>query len=68
MQAAQGADVLLTHPVTFAGPLVAQKVRVLWVSSVLAPLSFFSAYDLPALAAFPRLEALRRLGPGAYPG
>lgn len=64
-RAAQGADVLLTHPVTFAGPLVAQKARIPWVSTVLAPLSFFSAYDLPTLSAFPRMGTLRRLGPGA---
>jgi rhamnosyltransferase subunit B len=63
-RAAQGADVLLTHPVTFAGPLVAEKTRISWISTVLAPLSFFSAYDLPTLPAFPRLGALRRLGPG----
>ena len=63
-RAAQGADVLLTHPVTFAGPLVAEKTRISWISTVLAPLSFFSAYDLPTLPAFPRLEALQRLGPG----
>jgi rhamnosyltransferase subunit B len=63
-RAAQGADVVLTHPVTFAGPLVAEKTRISWISTVLAPLSFFSAYDLPTLPAFPRLGALRRFGPG----
>lgn len=46
-KAVQGADLLLTHPITFAGPLVAQKTGIPWVSSVLAPCSFFSAYDPP---------------------
>jgi rhamnosyltransferase subunit B len=64
-EATRGADVLLTHPLTFAGPLVAEKVSVPWVSTVLAPISFFSAHDFPALPVFPRLAImLRRLGPG----
>ena len=65
-EATQGAEVLLTHPLTFAGPLVAEKVSIPWVSTVLAPISFFSAHDFPALPLFPRLAVvLRRLGPGA---
>src|SRR5215213_10910587 len=65
-EATRGADVLLTHPLTFAGPLVAEKVSIPWVSTVLAPISFFSAHDFPALPVFTRLTImLRRLGPGA---
>jgi UDP:flavonoid glycosyltransferase YjiC (YdhE family) len=65
-EATRGADVLLTHPLTFAGPLVAEKVSIPWVSTVLAPISFFSAHDFPALPVFTRLAVvLRRLGPGA---
>src|SRR5215203_2267581 len=65
-EATRGADVLLTHPLTFAGPLVAEKVSIPWVSTVLAPISFFSAHDFPALPVLPRLAVvLRRLGPGA---
>src|SRR5215208_1905111 len=65
-KATRGADVLLTHPLTFAGPLVAEKVSIPWVSTVLAPISFFSAHDFPALPVFTRLAVvLRRLGPGA---
>jgi rhamnosyltransferase subunit B len=62
----RGADMLLTHPLTFAGPLVAEKVSIPWVSTVLAPISFFSAHDFPVLPLLPRLAVvLRRLGPGA---
>jgi rhamnosyltransferase subunit B len=63
-EAARGAALLLTHPLTFAGPLLAEKARIPWVSTVLSPLSFFSAHDLPVLPAFPGLVGLRRLGPG----
>src|ERR1051325_476579 len=47
MEVVHDADLLLTHPISFAGPLVAQKTAITWVSSVLAPASFFSAYDPP---------------------
>jgi UDP:flavonoid glycosyltransferase YjiC (YdhE family) len=61
--AARDADLIVTHPITFAAPIVAQARRLPWVSTVLAPISFFSATDVPVLPAAPRLVHLRRLGP-----
>lgn len=63
--AAQDVDLLVSHPATFAGPLVAQQRQLPWISTALAPISFFSAYDLPVLAPLPALAKLRALGPGA---
>src|SRR5262245_6282145 len=40
--AGKGADLLISHPVTFATPLVAEYGRLSWASAVLAPTSFFS--------------------------
>ena len=34
--AARGADLIVTHPITFAAPIVAQAHRLPWVSTVLA--------------------------------
>ena len=45
LDAVQGADLLVTHVITFAGPLVAQKTGIPWISSVLAPVSLWSAHD-----------------------
>jgi len=45
--AIEGADVLITHPAAPAGPLVGRKIGLPWISTVLAPLSFFSVYDPP---------------------
>jgi rhamnosyltransferase subunit B len=59
------ADLIVTHPVTFAGPLIAEERRLPWVSTVLAPMSFFSAHDVPVFAAAPALHASARLGPAA---
>lgn len=58
--AVAGADLLLTHPLPLVGPIVAQKRGLPWVSSVLAPISFFSAYDPPVLAQMPALYHLQR--------
>jgi rhamnosyltransferase subunit B len=43
--AADGADLLVTHPAMMAGPIVAEQRGGPWASSVLAPMSFFSVTD-----------------------
>ncbi|MEO8255922.1 MAG: glycosyltransferase [Acidobacteriota bacterium] len=62
-QVAAGADLLVSHPLTLAAPLVSETLRLPWVSTILAPLGFFSVTDLPVLPPMPRLVHLRRLGP-----
>jgi rhamnosyltransferase subunit B len=62
-KASYGTDVMVTHPITFAAPIVAQKRGLRWVSTVLAPMSFFSATDVPVLPPAPLLARLARLGP-----
>lgn len=49
MAAAEGADVMVTHPMVFASMLVVQKRRMSWISTALAPISLFSEYDPPIL-------------------
>jgi UDP:flavonoid glycosyltransferase YjiC (YdhE family) len=61
--AVEGADLLLTHPLPLVGPIVAQMRGLPWVSSVLAPISFFSAYDPPVPPQFPPLHRLVSLSP-----
>lgn len=63
LKAVERADLLLTHPISFAGPLVAQKTRIPWVSTVLAPVSFLSAYDPPEPPFWPWLRHIRIFGP-----
>jgi UDP:flavonoid glycosyltransferase YjiC (YdhE family) len=63
LRAVAGADLLLTHPISFAGPLVAQTTGIPWVSSVLAPVSFFSAYDPPVPPFWPWMQYVQILGP-----
>ncbi|HVF49575.1 MAG TPA: glycosyltransferase [Pyrinomonadaceae bacterium] len=53
-----GADLLVSHQVPLTAPLVAEKTGVKWISSVLFPIAFTSAYDPPTP---PQLPALRTL-------
>ena len=49
LAAADGAEILVSHPLTLATSLVAEATGTPWVSTQLAPLSFSSAYDPPVL-------------------
>jgi rhamnosyltransferase subunit B len=61
--AVEGADVLVTHPVAFAGPLVGRATGVPWLSGVLAPTSMGSAHDLPLFPPLPQVVRLMRASP-----
>jgi len=58
------ADLLLLGELNYAGPLVAEVTGIPWASYVLAPLSFFSAFDPPVLPMYPRLARADRTIPG----
>jgi rhamnosyltransferase subunit B len=60
LAATPGADLLVTHPLPFVGPVVAEKSGLPWVSSVLAPGSFLSVYDPPVPPQFPAGYGLLR--------
>ncbi len=47
MSAADGADLIVSHVLTFAAPLVAELRGIPWVSTALQPSIFFSVYDPP---------------------
>jgi UDP:flavonoid glycosyltransferase YjiC (YdhE family) len=61
-QGTGGADLLISHPLSFAAPIVAEIRKLRWASTVLAPLSFFSADDPPVFPNAPWLKSLDRLG------
>lgn len=58
------ADLLLLGELNYAGPIVAEVTGIPWASYVLAPLSFFSAFDPPVLPMYPRLARMDRAVPG----
>ena len=61
--AAANADLLVTHPMTFAGSLFARKTGMPWASLALAPVSMYSAYDPSVLVGLPFSEKLAAFGP-----
>lgn len=58
------ADLLLVGELNYAGPVVADVAGIPWASYVLAPFSFFSAYDPPVLPPYPGLAKAEMFLPG----
>jgi UDP:flavonoid glycosyltransferase YjiC (YdhE family) len=63
VEADGGADLLVTGELAYAAPLVAEKLNIPWASYVLAPFSFFSAYDPPVLPPYPTLARVQERVP-----
>jgi rhamnosyltransferase subunit B len=63
LAAADGADLLVSHVLTFTTRLVSEKTGIPWASTVLQPFCFLSAYDPPVLPFAVYLTKLRFLGP-----
>jgi rhamnosyltransferase subunit B len=59
-------DLMLSGELVYAAPLVAEKLRLRWVSVILSPFSFFSADDPSVMVNAPSLIHLRKLGASAY--
>ena len=63
LTAAKGVDLMVAHEVVFAAPLVAEMLKLDWVTGILAPGSFFSAYDPFVLPPYPFVAKFRWMGP-----
>ncbi|HEY0763533.1 MAG TPA: nucleotide disphospho-sugar-binding domain-containing protein [Pyrinomonadaceae bacterium] len=64
--AIEDADLLVTHPIVIAGPPLAQKTGIPWVSTALAPASLLSAFDPWVPPNMPWINGvLRAMGPFA---
>ena len=67
LAAAEGADLLVSHPLTFATRLVSEKTGIRWASTAVTPLAFFSTHDPSVLPVAPALSrGLRPLGPAFW--
>lgn len=49
-QIVRNADALVTHSISCAGHIAAETRGLNWISIVLSPISFLSAYDMPVLS------------------
>lgn len=62
--ALEGADLVVTHQLSFGARLVLEQTDTPWVSTVLAPAGFVSAYDFPVMGEAPALQYVRHMGAG----
>lgn len=62
MDCAKNADLIVAGEGVVVAGLVAEKLGIPWVSSAMAPISFFSVFDPPVLPIFPFLAKLRIFG------
>jgi rhamnosyltransferase subunit B len=62
LAAASGCDLMIAGEIVLAAPLVAEKLRLQWVSALLSPFSFYSAHDPPISPYAPSLTFLYGLG------
>ena len=62
-RAAAGQDLIISHMLTFAAPVVAEARGIPWLSCALAPTMLLSATDPPVLGGLPMLPQLGRLSP-----
>src|SRR5688572_22062453 len=63
LSAVEGADLLVSHQVPLTAPLVAEKTGIKWISCVLFPIAFASAYDPPTPPQFPALRDIATIHP-----
>ncbi len=66
MRAVEGADLLATGEIVYASKSVVEKTGIKWVTTTLAPMSFFSVHDPPIPPPALWFEKLRFLGPGFH--
>jgi UDP:flavonoid glycosyltransferase YjiC (YdhE family) len=60
---ADGADLFVSHPLTFCTRFAAEKTGKRWLATILAPLSLFSVHDPPVLPGREVFARLRFAGP-----
>ncbi len=66
MSATDDCDLIISHVLTFVSPIVAEKRNIPWLTVMLQPSTFISAYDPPAFAFAVNLPKLKFLGPSFF--
>lgn len=66
MAATRDGDVIVSHMLALAAPIVAELRKLTWISTVLQPIGMFSAEDPSIISVLPALVKARALGAGFY--
>jgi UDP:flavonoid glycosyltransferase YjiC (YdhE family) len=64
--ACAGADLVVTHPLWYAAPVVTELLKIPLAAVALQPATFVSSDDPSVIAAMPWLHRFRPLGPYAF--
>lgn len=64
IEVAADADALVIHPLASAGRLVAEALRIPWISAVMQPMGYLSAFEPPIIGPPAIARLLRTCGPG----
>ena len=64
LEATEGADVVVAHTLASAARLAAETRGLPWISAVMQPMGYLSAYEPPLIGPRAISGVLRRLGPG----
>jgi rhamnosyltransferase subunit B len=62
-RACEGADLVVSHVLVYAGRVVAEHRKIPWMMPILQPLALFSAHEMPIIPPVNALKHLRFLGP-----
>src|SRR5687768_16341330 len=60
VRAVEGADLVVSHPLTLSIPLLDEQKKVKWASAVLSPISFFSVHDPIEISGHAVMSSLTR--------
>src|SRR6185295_15373809 len=60
LRAVDGVELVLSHPISLASPIVCEQKKLRWASAVLAPLSFFSLNEPTEISGHPIVSAMTR--------
>jgi UDP:flavonoid glycosyltransferase YjiC (YdhE family) len=63
-RACEGADLVVSHVLVYAGRVVAEHRKIPWMMPILQPMALFSAHEMPIIPPMNVLKYLRFLGPG----
>jgi UDP:flavonoid glycosyltransferase YjiC (YdhE family) len=66
LQAVRTADLLVAADLLYAAPIVAEVAKIPWVAVTMAPISFLSRHDPPALIHSAVLRQVARRMPAVY--
>lgn len=61
LKASKDVDLIVSTYLTFAAPMVAELLQKPWIGSALAPIAFWSPYDMPVLPISPLTSKLKNI-------